>query len=155
MPDPKGSAHPRKRYPPLSYGHPRKIFNKWPVAGGDARAKGASLPRICVKALAHLLVCVVGVDVFQRRRHQLRRELCRHPDGQRHPALQGRVGKGAVLVVVIVVADLIECNQSIIMLVSVAGTPDTVVHNTVTQFMFVINVSRFERTFFCLPKWPR
>lgn len=54
----------------------------------------------------HLLVGVVRVDVLDRRGDELGREFCRHSDGQRHPAFECGVGDGAVVIVVVVVADL-------------------------------------------------
>ena len=56
--------------------------------------------------LTYLLIRVEWVDVLDGRGEELRRELRRHPDGQRHAALQGRVRRGAVVVHIVVVADL-------------------------------------------------
>ena len=53
-----------------------------------------------------LLVCVVGVNVFDGGGHQLWRELGRQPNRQRHPALQGRVGARSVRVIVVVITNL-------------------------------------------------
>ena len=53
-----------------------------------------------------LLVLVVGVDVLQGYRGELRRELRGEPDGERHPSLQLRVGTGAVILLVIIVPGL-------------------------------------------------
>ena len=54
----------------------------------------------------YLLIRVEGINVLDGRGEELRRELCRHPDGQRHPALQSGVRRGAVVVHIVVVADL-------------------------------------------------
>ena len=54
----------------------------------------------------YLLIRVEGIDVLDGRGEQLRREFRRHPDWQRHPALQRGVRRGAVVVHIVVVADL-------------------------------------------------
>ena len=53
-----------------------------------------------------LLATIVGIDVFQRRGHQLLRELGGQADGEWHPALQDGICNGAIVVVVIVISNL-------------------------------------------------
>ena len=69
--------------------------------GRRCRALAGS-PCVC----AYLLIRVEGIDVFDGRGEQLRRELRRHPYWQRHPALQRGVRRWAVVVHIVVVADL-------------------------------------------------
>ena len=56
---------------------------------------------------------VVGVDVLQRDRGELRGELRGQSDGQRHPSLQLGVSAGAVIVIVIIIASLALQQQSV------------------------------------------
>ena len=60
----------------------------------------------------YLLIRVEGIDVLDGRGEQLRREFRRHPDWQRHPALQRGVRRGAVVVHIVVVADL-KCRNAV------------------------------------------
>ena len=53
-----------------------------------------------------LLATIVGIDVFQRRGHQLLRELGGQADGEWHPAFKNGIGHWSVIVVVIIVSHL-------------------------------------------------
>ena len=54
----------------------------------------------------YLFILVVGVDVLERDGGEVGRELGGQSNGKRHPALQLRVGAGAVLLLIVVVASL-------------------------------------------------
>jgi hypothetical protein len=54
----------------------------------------------------HLFIRVEGINVLDGRGYEFWRELCRHSNGQWHAPLQGGVGNGTIVVIVVLIADL-------------------------------------------------